>query len=60
MEVGMDNDNQVTNNTSVTAQANINLWQHLKSESNYKWHLLNFLDIQGKIYDYLAPECCPS
>jgi hypothetical protein len=28
----MDNDNQVTNNTSVTAQANINLQQHLKNE----------------------------
>jgi len=48
----MDKDNQVTNNTSVTDQANTNLWQHLKSELNYKWHLLNFLDIQGKIYDY--------
>jgi hypothetical protein len=32
MEVGMDNDIQVSNNTSVIAQANINLWQHLKSE----------------------------
>lgn len=32
MVVGMDNDNQVTNNTSVTAHANINLRQHLKSE----------------------------
>jgi hypothetical protein len=32
MEVGMDNDNQVTYNTSIIAQANINLWQRLKSE----------------------------
>ena len=30
--MGMDNDTQMTNNTSVTAQANINLWQHLKGE----------------------------
>jgi hypothetical protein len=42
MEVGMNSNNQATNNTSVTAQANINLWQHLKSEFQLQMTLAQF------------------